>query len=173
MTAHEPVARPAAPSGELPLGQRRVEGFPRFGTELWRPAPPIPADPVITVRVTTAGTRPITHDYSSSDFSQRPGSSGAARTQRPLLVVVQAADGADTAFRSGRNGLAKSKSATSGTWCSRPPSRAGRPLGAESAAQLAFVELEEPVLVGADLGNGDLVEAGLGIGPDRRSGSGP
>jgi hypothetical protein len=35
--------------------------------------------------------------------------------QRPLLVVVQAADGADTAFRSGRNGLAKSKSATSGT----------------------------------------------------------
>jgi DMSO/TMAO reductase YedYZ molybdopterin-dependent catalytic subunit len=50
MTVHEPVARPAGPSGKLPPGQRRVEGFPRFGTQLWRPAPPVPADPVITVR---------------------------------------------------------------------------------------------------------------------------
>jgi DMSO/TMAO reductase YedYZ molybdopterin-dependent catalytic subunit len=50
MTTHEPVARTAAPSGKLPPGQRRVEGFPRFGTELWRPAPPVPVDPVITVR---------------------------------------------------------------------------------------------------------------------------
>lgn len=50
MTVHEPVARPPGPSGKLPPGQRRVEGFPRFGTELWRPAPPVPADPVITVR---------------------------------------------------------------------------------------------------------------------------
>ncbi len=50
MTVHEPVARPAGQSGKLPPGQRRVEGFPRFGTELWRPAPPVPADPVITVR---------------------------------------------------------------------------------------------------------------------------
>jgi DMSO/TMAO reductase YedYZ molybdopterin-dependent catalytic subunit len=49
MTAHETVARPSGPSGELPPGQRRVEGFPQFGTELWRPAPPVPADPVITV----------------------------------------------------------------------------------------------------------------------------
>jgi DMSO/TMAO reductase YedYZ molybdopterin-dependent catalytic subunit len=49
MTVHEPVARPAVPSGKLPPGQRRVEGFPRFGTQLWRPAPPVPADPVITV----------------------------------------------------------------------------------------------------------------------------
>ena len=50
MPVHEPVARPAGPSGMLPPGQRRVEGFPRFGTHLWRPAPPVPADPVITVR---------------------------------------------------------------------------------------------------------------------------
>jgi DMSO/TMAO reductase YedYZ molybdopterin-dependent catalytic subunit len=50
MTVHEPVARPAGRSGKLPPGQRRVEGFPRFGTELWRPAPPVPADPAITVR---------------------------------------------------------------------------------------------------------------------------
>jgi hypothetical protein len=28
MTANEPVARPAGPSGELPLGQGRVEGVP-------------------------------------------------------------------------------------------------------------------------------------------------
>jgi DMSO/TMAO reductase YedYZ molybdopterin-dependent catalytic subunit len=49
MPVHDPVARPAGPSGKLPPGQRRVVGFPRFGTELWRPAPPVPADPVITV----------------------------------------------------------------------------------------------------------------------------
>jgi DMSO/TMAO reductase YedYZ molybdopterin-dependent catalytic subunit len=50
MTVHEPVARTAGASVNLPPGQRRVEGFPRFGTQLWRPAPPVPADPVITVR---------------------------------------------------------------------------------------------------------------------------
>jgi DMSO/TMAO reductase YedYZ molybdopterin-dependent catalytic subunit len=49
MTVHEPVARTAGPSGKLPPGQRRVEGFPRFGTELRRPPPPVPADPVVTV----------------------------------------------------------------------------------------------------------------------------
>ena len=49
MTVSEPVARSAGAPGRLPPGQRPVEGFPRFGTELWRPAPPVPADPVITV----------------------------------------------------------------------------------------------------------------------------
>ena len=34
----------------LPPGQRRVDGFPRFGTHLSRPAPVIPKDPVIEVR---------------------------------------------------------------------------------------------------------------------------
>ncbi|ALG08345.1 molybdopterin-dependent oxidoreductase [Kibdelosporangium phytohabitans] len=34
----------------LPPGQRPVEGFPRFGTHLSRPAPAVPADPVIEVR---------------------------------------------------------------------------------------------------------------------------
>ncbi|GAB3923825.1 hypothetical protein GCM10029976_014620 [Kribbella albertanoniae] len=34
----------------LPPGQRRVEGFPRFGTHLSRPAPPVPPAPVIAVR---------------------------------------------------------------------------------------------------------------------------
>ena len=33
----------------LPPGQRRVDGFPRFGTHLHRPAPAIPGDPRITV----------------------------------------------------------------------------------------------------------------------------
>jgi DMSO/TMAO reductase YedYZ molybdopterin-dependent catalytic subunit len=50
MTAHEPVVRPPGPSEKLPPGQRPIEGFPRFGTGLWRPPPPVPADPVITVR---------------------------------------------------------------------------------------------------------------------------
>jgi DMSO/TMAO reductase YedYZ molybdopterin-dependent catalytic subunit len=35
---------------ELPPGQRQVKGFPRFGTHLSRPAPAVPADPVIEVR---------------------------------------------------------------------------------------------------------------------------
>ena len=50
MPVHEPVARPTGPSGRLPPGQRRIEGFPRFGTQLWRPAPPVPVDAVIAVR---------------------------------------------------------------------------------------------------------------------------
>ena len=33
----------------LPPGQRRVEGFPRFGTHFHRPPPPVPADPVIEI----------------------------------------------------------------------------------------------------------------------------
>ncbi len=33
----------------LPPGQRPVDGFPRFGTHLGRPAPAVPADPVITI----------------------------------------------------------------------------------------------------------------------------
>ncbi len=36
--------------GGLPPGQRRIEGFPRFGSHLSRPAPPVPAHPVITLR---------------------------------------------------------------------------------------------------------------------------
>ena len=34
----------------LPPGQLLIEGFPRFGTHLARPAPVVPADPVITIR---------------------------------------------------------------------------------------------------------------------------
>jgi DMSO/TMAO reductase YedYZ molybdopterin-dependent catalytic subunit len=34
----------------LPPGQRLIEGFPRFGEHLARPAPAVPADPVIEVR---------------------------------------------------------------------------------------------------------------------------
>lgn len=33
----------------LPRGQRVIGRFPRFGTHLWRPAPPVPADPVIAI----------------------------------------------------------------------------------------------------------------------------
>ncbi|MFI7679193.1 molybdopterin-dependent oxidoreductase [Actinophytocola sp. NPDC049390] len=33
----------------LPPGQRRVDGFPRFGTHLHRPPPAVPEDPVIAV----------------------------------------------------------------------------------------------------------------------------
>jgi DMSO/TMAO reductase YedYZ molybdopterin-dependent catalytic subunit len=33
----------------LPSGQRRIEGFPRFGTHFERPAPPVPSNPVIEV----------------------------------------------------------------------------------------------------------------------------
>jgi DMSO/TMAO reductase YedYZ molybdopterin-dependent catalytic subunit len=37
------------PSGTLPPGQRRAEGFPRFGYHLTEPPPAVPADPVIDV----------------------------------------------------------------------------------------------------------------------------
>jgi DMSO/TMAO reductase YedYZ molybdopterin-dependent catalytic subunit len=33
----------------LPPGQRAVKGFPRFGTHLHRPPPPVPPDPVIEI----------------------------------------------------------------------------------------------------------------------------
>jgi DMSO/TMAO reductase YedYZ molybdopterin-dependent catalytic subunit len=33
----------------LPPGQRLVDGFPHFGTHLWRPAPAVPTDPVVTI----------------------------------------------------------------------------------------------------------------------------
>ena len=46
----------------LPPGQRLVKGFPRFGTHLHRPAPPIPLEPVIEVcgAVATPVTIPLT-----------------------------------------------------------------------------------------------------------------
>ena len=42
------AGNPADPS--LPPGQRRVDGFPRFGTHLHYPPPTIPADPAIEIR---------------------------------------------------------------------------------------------------------------------------
>src|SRR3954469_24283512 len=41
----------------LPPGQRAIDDFPRFGTHLHRPAPPVPADPAIEVG--GAVTRPF------------------------------------------------------------------------------------------------------------------
>ena len=41
----------------LPPGQRRVDGFPRFGTHLHRPAPDVPADP--TIEISGAVTEPL------------------------------------------------------------------------------------------------------------------
>jgi DMSO/TMAO reductase YedYZ molybdopterin-dependent catalytic subunit len=51
------IATPLTPMVTLPPGQRLVEGFPRFGTHLARPAPAVPADPVITIR--GAVTEPV------------------------------------------------------------------------------------------------------------------
>jgi DMSO/TMAO reductase YedYZ molybdopterin-dependent catalytic subunit len=51
---HDLAAKTFEPSSTplvtLPPGQRLIEGFPRFGTHLARPAPVVPADPVITIR---------------------------------------------------------------------------------------------------------------------------
>jgi len=33
----------------LPAGQHPIDGFPRFGTHLARPAPVVPIDPVIEI----------------------------------------------------------------------------------------------------------------------------
>jgi DMSO/TMAO reductase YedYZ molybdopterin-dependent catalytic subunit len=53
--AHEAL-RSGGPAGtvgrhgsRLPPGQRAVEGFPRFGTHLHRPPPPIPENPAIEI----------------------------------------------------------------------------------------------------------------------------
>ncbi|HCA88076.1 MAG TPA: reductase [Streptomyces sp.] len=52
----------------LPPGQRAVEGFPRFGTHLHRPPPPVSADPVIEIG--GALTEPIT--LSVTDLAKLP-----------------------------------------------------------------------------------------------------
>lgn len=44
------------PTHLLPAGQVRIEGFPRFGTHLNRPAPRVPADPSIEVTGAVATT---------------------------------------------------------------------------------------------------------------------
>jgi DMSO/TMAO reductase YedYZ molybdopterin-dependent catalytic subunit len=45
----------------LPPGQHRIDGFPRFGTHLARPAPAVPADPGIEIAgaVTAPSTLPL------------------------------------------------------------------------------------------------------------------
>lgn len=49
------------PGMTLPPGQRLIDGFPRFGTHLSRPAPAVPADPVLKIRgaVTEAFDLPL------------------------------------------------------------------------------------------------------------------
>jgi DMSO/TMAO reductase YedYZ molybdopterin-dependent catalytic subunit len=51
---YNPAAKTVDPSAmpmvTLPPGQSEIEGFPRFGTHLAKPAPVVPADPVITIR---------------------------------------------------------------------------------------------------------------------------
>ena len=60
-TLHDRAVRRVEPPSTskltLPPGQRLVDGFPRFGTHLARPAPVVPADPVITIR--GAVTEPV------------------------------------------------------------------------------------------------------------------
>jgi DMSO/TMAO reductase YedYZ molybdopterin-dependent catalytic subunit len=51
------IGTPLTPMVTLPPGQRLVEGFPRFGTHLARPAPVVPADPVLAIR--GAVTEPV------------------------------------------------------------------------------------------------------------------
>jgi DMSO/TMAO reductase YedYZ molybdopterin-dependent catalytic subunit len=50
--------RESSTHGELPPGQRRVAGFPRFGAHLHHPPPPIPPNP--TIEVTGAIGAPFT-----------------------------------------------------------------------------------------------------------------
>lgn len=53
----------------LPPGQRKVAGFPRFGTHLHRPPPAIPPNP--TIDVTGAVTAPLT--IALTDLDRLPG----------------------------------------------------------------------------------------------------
>ncbi|GGR89209.1 sulfite oxidase-like oxidoreductase [Streptomyces aureoverticillatus] len=60
----------------LPPGQRAVDGFPRFGTHLHHPPPPVPADPVIeiggdlteTVTLTPADLAKLPRQELGADF---------------------------------------------------------------------------------------------------------
>lgn len=52
----------------LPPGQRRVDGFPRFGTHLHRPPPPVPEDPVIAI----SGALRTAAEVRLADLSQLP-----------------------------------------------------------------------------------------------------
>ncbi|MBC7304428.1 MAG: molybdopterin-dependent oxidoreductase [Nocardia sp.] len=52
----------------LPPGQRAIDGFPRFGTHLHHPPPPVPADPVIEL----GGALSESHTLSESDRAQLP-----------------------------------------------------------------------------------------------------
>ena len=52
----------------LPPGQRRIAGFPRFGTHLHRPPPAVPLDPVIEV----AGAVTRTFSVPLSDLATLP-----------------------------------------------------------------------------------------------------
>ncbi|WP_434439869.1 molybdopterin-dependent oxidoreductase [Lentzea sp. E54] len=49
MRTHPPAQR------TLPPGQRRIDGFPRFGTHLHQPPPPVPDDPLITINGAVSG----------------------------------------------------------------------------------------------------------------------
>lgn len=46
---HGPLREAQDGTASLPPGQRRIAGFPRFGTHLHRPPPPVPADPAIEI----------------------------------------------------------------------------------------------------------------------------
>ena len=46
-------------AGRLPPGQRAVAGFPRFGTQLHHPAPPLPVEPRLGVRGAGAATSDV------------------------------------------------------------------------------------------------------------------
>lgn len=72
VAAEEPVAVRRT----LPPGQRRIEGFPRFGTHLHLPAPPIPEHPEILIEgavsrsfaVPLSELQDLPHREQSADF---------------------------------------------------------------------------------------------------------
>ncbi len=75
---HDPAAKtvePSSPIVTLPPGQRLIEGFPRFGTRLARPAPVVPPNPVITI-----------HGAVTEAVDLHPGHPSEARTHRPLSL---------------------------------------------------------------------------------------
>ena len=67
----------------LPPGQRRVEGFPRFGTHFHRAPPTIPADPMIEIG--GAVTEPI-----GLPLSERRPHGRAVRNYGPTICSAHA-----------------------------------------------------------------------------------
>src|SRR3712207_5037538 len=68
----------------LPPGQHAIDGFPRFGTHLNRPAPAVPADP--TIEIGGAGEDPGVLPLAGLAGPSPPAAAGPPASAPPLTA---------------------------------------------------------------------------------------